>query len=159
MATWGELQSAAPELAAKVQARFERDVVALLATVRRDGGPRISGIETSFAGDELWLGMMPGSLKAKDLLRDPRCALHCATVDKNVTVGDSKIAGVARHVEDDATLAAYRRAVGAEAAPPPGPFHLFRIDVTEMSHLAPAGDHLDIEVWTEAGGYRKVERY
>jgi hypothetical protein len=34
-----------------------------------------------FADDGVNLGMMPGSLKALDLRRDPRLALHCPTED------------------------------------------------------------------------------
>src|SRR4051794_36207099 len=85
MPTWTEVTSAAPELAAVVQGRFDAHGLALLATVRRDGAPRISGIEPLFALDEVWLGMMDHSRKAQDLLRDPRLALHSATVDKQVT--------------------------------------------------------------------------
>jgi Pyridoxamine 5'-phosphate oxidase len=160
MASWSEVEAAVPELAAKVRRRFERDVVALMASLRRDGGPRISGIETTFGAGELWLGMMPGSLKVADLLRDPRIALHCATVDKDVAAGDAKIAGAARLVEDEATFAAFTslRADGGQPVPP-GSFPLFRIDVKEMSFLEPAGDHLDIQSWSEAAGYRQVDRY
>src|SRR6266508_6283529 len=76
MATWDEFAAAAPELAARVRAAFDRGVNKLLATLRRDGSPRISGIETTLKDGELWLGMMPQSRKALDLRRDPRMALH-----------------------------------------------------------------------------------
>src|ERR671935_3336335 len=105
MAAWRDVASAAPELAALVRARFEATGLGLLATLRRDGSPRISGIEPLFTADDLWLGMMPGSRKAADLLRDPRFALHSATTDKQVTHGDAKINGRAVVVEDEATIA------------------------------------------------------
>ena len=38
-----------------------------MATVRRDGAPRISGTEITFRAGQLWLGGMPGSLKCRDL--------------------------------------------------------------------------------------------
>lgn len=158
MASWQEVTGAAPQLADKIQQRFEAHGLAIIATVRRDGGPRISGIETQFGSGELWLGMMPGSFKAADLLREPRFALHCATVDKHVQEGDAKISGLAVHVEDEATFQAYVQASGGKSGPTLGSFHLFRLDVKEMSYLIPAGNHLDIEIWTETGGYRKVER-
>ena len=156
---WRAVADAAPELAAKVRARFEAHGLALLATLRKDGAPRITAIETLFGEDELWLGMMPGSLKAKDLLRDPRLALHNATTDKMVQDGDAKISGAAVVVEDEPTFDRYRRASGGGGDPAFGSFHLFRVDVQQMSYLAPAGDHLDIEWWTERGGYRQVDRY
>lgn len=156
---WAEVTEAAPELAAKVRSRFEAHGLALLATLRKDGSPRITGIETLFGEGELWLGMMPGSLKANDLLRDPRLALHSATVDKMVANGDAKLSGAGVHVEDEETFERYRKASGGAQGQSFGGFHLFRVDVKEMSHLAPAGDHLDIESWTEERGYRQVDRY
>ena len=59
MSSWGQVVEVAPDLAASVQARFEAYGLALLATLRRDGSPRISGVEPLFAHDDLWIGMMP----------------------------------------------------------------------------------------------------
>ncbi|HEV2755001.1 MAG TPA: pyridoxamine 5'-phosphate oxidase family protein [Actinomycetota bacterium] len=156
---WQDVETAAPELAGKVRARFEAHGLALLATLRATGAPRISGIEVLFGEGELWLGMMPGSVKAKDLLRDPRLALHSATADKDVAEGDAKLSGAAVPVEDEETFARYVRASGGGEGQALGSFHLFRVDVAEMSHLVPAGDHLDIEWWSERAGYRRSDRY
>lgn len=153
------MTEAAPELAAKVQARFEAHGLAFLATIRKDGSPRVSGIETVFGEGELWIGSMPDSFKARDLLRDPRFAMHAASADKMVADGDAKLSGIAVHVEDEATFERYRKASGGATGLSLGGFHLFRIDVKEMSHLAGAGDHLDIEWWSESGGYRQKDRY
>jgi hypothetical protein len=160
MSSWSEVVLAAPELGATVKERFEAHGLALLATLRRDGSPRISGIEPLFALGELWLGMMPGSLKARDLLRDGRFALHSATIDKQVTNGDARIAGSAVSVGDDATLANFREAFAAATGypPPDGPFQLFRADVDELSLIKPGGDHLDIDWWHAGKGVRHVER-
>ncbi|MGZ8734920.1 MAG: pyridoxamine 5'-phosphate oxidase family protein [Acidimicrobiia bacterium] len=163
MASWSEVVIAAPELARSVQGRFDAHGLGLLATLRRDGSPRISGIEPLFALGELWLGMMPDSRKAHDLLRDPRFALHSATTDKQVTDGDAKVSGRAVPVDadDDATFTAMRGAFAAHTGspPPPGPFHLFRGDVVELSTVRPAGDHLDIDSWHEGGQVKRVERF
>src|SRR5215211_2703531 len=105
MPNWNQFTDAAPELADAVRGCFEAHGLALLATVRRDGSPRISGIEAFFADGELWLGMMDASLKARDLQRDPRLALHNATVDKDVADGDAKVGGRAIEVTDDETKA------------------------------------------------------
>ncbi|HVF13250.1 MAG TPA: hypothetical protein VM942_01555, partial [Acidimicrobiales bacterium] len=103
---------------------------------------------------------MPGSLKAVDLLRDPRFALHNATTDKNVSEGDAKIGGAAVAVGDEAEFARYLEAFAAATgyAPPPGSFHLFKADVREVSTVKPAGDHLDIEVWKQGRPVRTIER-
>jgi len=160
MATWTEIEAAAPELAATIRRRFEAHGLGLLATLRRDGSPRISGIEPLFAQGELWLGMMPDSLKARDLERDPRFALHSATVDKQVTEGDAKVSGTVVPVDDPDTFARFLQAFAAATGypPPPGSFPLFRADVREVSTVKPDGDHLDIESWREGRGVRKVER-
>ena len=163
MSRWCDVTRSAPDLAAAVGDRFEATGLGLLATVRADGSPRISGLEPLFALDELWLGMMPGSRKALDLLRDPRFALHSATVDKKVVDGDAKLAGRALPVDevDGDTFGRFVDAFEARTGErlPGGAFHLFRADVTEMSFLKPAGDHLDIDWWTETGGLRHVDRH
>ena len=160
MATWSTVSASAPDLAALVRARFEATGLGLLATLRRDGSPRISGIEPLFTSDELWLGMMPGSRKALDLLRDPRFALHSATADKQVTHGDAKINGRAVVVEDEATIAEFRRAFAAQTGydPGSGPLTLFRADITDMSTVQPAGDHLNIDFWREGAPTQRMER-
>ncbi len=159
MPNWGEVRAVAPELADAVQRRFEAHGLALLATLRRDGSPRISGIELLFAEGELWLGMMPGSRKAQDLDRDPRLALHSATVDKEVKEGDAKLFGTGLPVGDDATWERYLAALQAQAGSvPEGRFPAFRVDVREVSLLRPAGDHLDIQWWREGEPVHRVER-
>jgi hypothetical protein len=161
MATWTEVAAAAPQLAADVRARFEAHGLALLASVRADGSPRISGIEPLFAGDHLWLAMMEGSRKGADLEREPRFALHSATIDKAVTAGDAKLVAFAVPVTDAADHARFVEAFTAATGspPPPGPFELFRADVREISLLRPAGDHLDIRWWREGVGERQLDRF
>jgi hypothetical protein len=129
--------------------------------VRRDGAPRLGGLETLFANGDLWLGMMLDSFKVRDLLRDPRFELHSATTDKQVTEGDARIAGSAVDVQDEATFAQYREAFTAHTGDPapPGPFRLFRADVREIVLLRPAGDHLDLDFWIEGQGVKHVDRY
>jgi hypothetical protein len=160
MASWNDISTAAPDLAGRVRARFEATGLGFLATLRADGSPRISGIEPLFAGDHVWLGMMPGSRKAADVRRDPRIALHSASVDKQVAEGDAKLSGRALEVADDETFAWFVRTFKeATGYVPEGPFPLFRVDVTEVSFVRPAGDHLDIEWWREGDGAHRLDRY
>ena len=160
MATWREVTQAAPELAADVQARFEATGLAMLATLRKDGAPRLSGIEPLFTDDELWLGSMPDSRKEADLRRDGRLALHAATADKDVTEGDAKLTGRATVADDDATFEAFLAAFKAKTGyAPEGRFPVFRVDVESVSMLKPAGDHLDIRWWNETTGTHQVDRY
>jgi hypothetical protein len=160
MSSWSDVLIAAPDLARKVQARFDAYGLAMLATLRSDGSPRLSPIEALFTDETIWLGMMHGSTKARDLLRDPRLAMHNATVDKNVADGDAKLVGRAVHVSDDAEIDRARAIFATHTGhpPPEGPMHLFTVDVREISFLMPAGDHLDIESWKQGGKPVLVER-
>ena len=159
MSTWSDVRAAAPDLAKAVQARFDATGLGLLASLRRDGSPRISPVEPFFV-DELWLGMMDGSRKAADLLRDPRFALHSATADKEVKEGDAKLTGRVVVADDPDSITAFRRGFSEHTGYDPGeaPFHLFRADVTEISFLKPGGDHLVIEWWKEGEAPQRVER-
>jgi len=158
MSSWREVEAAAPELAGRARASFDAHKHKLLATLRRDGSPRISGIEATFADGELWLGMMPGSRKALDLRRDPRLALHSASLDPpedpTTWPGDAKLAGRAVEVDDPALLERLGAGEGGGGA------HLFRVDVTEVVHtrVGTPADHLVIEVWREGAGLRRLTR-
>src|SRR5438067_12360537 len=79
MASWAEFAAAEPALAGEVARRFAIRKHKTLATHRKDGSPRISGIEVEFADGETYLGMMPASRTLEDLRRDPRPALHGPT--------------------------------------------------------------------------------
>ncbi|WP_199190020.1 pyridoxamine 5'-phosphate oxidase family protein [Mycobacterium sp. ENV421] len=102
MTTWRDVQAAAPEFAQRVQSLFDAHKHKTIATLRADGSPRISGIETAFTDGELTFGSMPNARKGSDLHRDPRFALHTATVDpvegnEAEWPGEAKIAGRAVH--------------------------------------------------------------
>ena len=129
MATWSDFETAAPELAARVKERFDAHKHKTLATLRRDGSPRISGTETDFRDGELFIGSMWQAVKAKDLQRDGRFALHSATFDPDDNwPGEAKLAGVAHEIVDAARVSE----VNGEAAAG-GPSHLFRLELTEAS--------------------------
>ena len=81
MTTWQEVEAAVPDLAAAVRTVFDANKHKVLATLRADGSPRVSGNELTFKDGEAWMGMMDRSVKALDLLRDPRMAVHSATAD------------------------------------------------------------------------------
>ena len=159
MASWREVEAAAPELAGRARAAFDAHRHKVLATLRADGSPRVSGIEATFEGGELWLGIMPGSRKALDLRRDPRLVLHSASVDPTgddpaAWAGDAKLAGRAVEVDDPAVLA--RLGAGDQ----PGEAHLFRVEVSELVHtrVGQPADHLVIELWQEGRGLRRMQR-
>jgi hypothetical protein len=143
MARWSEFEAEAPELAARVRERLDAHGHKTIATIRRDGSPRISGTETEFRDGELWIGSMLDALKARDLQRDPRFALHSASEDPDVWTGDAKLAGVAE-----------------EVSAPDATSHRFRLDLHEVSTvgLDEARKFLVIEVWKPGEGVRTIKR-
>ncbi len=147
MASWTEFEAAEPEFASRVRALMASRRHLTMATLRSDGSPRISGTEVEFADGQLRIGSMSGAVKAQDLLRDPRVAIHGPTDDPPADSpaawkGEAKIAGTAVAVES-----------GTAA-------HRFLIDVQEavITRLNEAGTRLVVESWNPVRGYRRFER-
>ena len=155
MPSWSEFEAAAPELAARVRERLDAHKHKTLATLRRDGGPRISGTETEIKDGELWIGSMWDARKARDLRRDPRFALHSGSDEPDDWAGDAKLAGVVEEITDPER---YREI--NEHGSPPGGSHLFRLDLREVSTvgLDDARKQLVIDVWTPERGVRTIKR-
>jgi hypothetical protein len=161
MASWSEIERAAPSLAQKVRAAFDAHKHKVMATLRSDGSPRVSGTEVDFLLGEAWIGSMPGAKKALDLLRDPRVAIHSAPLDTDLRVPDVKVAGRAVAVTDPEEFTRYLTARAGEGGQhPEGDFHLFRLDITEVActSIGDPADHLVIESWRAGRGERRVER-
>ena len=154
MPSWSEFEAAAPELAAAVRERLDAHKHKTIATLRADGSPRISGTETQLADGELWIGSMWQALKARDLQRDPRFALHSGSDEPSEWAGDAKLAGVVEEITDPEAVKARN---GAAAS---GPSHLFRLDLTEVSTVGLDDErkHLVITVWTPERGVRTMKR-
>jgi Pyridoxamine 5'-phosphate oxidase len=143
MPSWSEFEAEAPALAERVRARLDARKHKTIATVRRDGSPRISGTESEIKDGELWIGSMWQARKAQDLQRDPRFALHAGSEDPPGWTGDAKLAGVVEEIPD-----------------PERGSHLFRLDLHEVStvELDDSRTALVIEVWTPEGGIRTIRR-
>ena len=155
MSSWSDVEAGAPELAARARGIFDAHKHKTLATLRRDGSPRISGTEVEFADGEVWFGSMWKAVKALDLQRDPRFALHSASGEPPDWTADAKVAGRVEEITDPGRKAAV---VGENG--PPGPMHLFRADITELviTGLGDPPDHLVIESWHEGRGVTRRER-
>ena len=158
MASWGEIETLAPELAREARTLLEAHVHKTIATLRADGSPRISGIEAKLIGEDLWFGSMPGSRKSADLARDPRFSLHSGSDDPPDWRGDAKLSGVAEEITDRERKREIFKAMGAEEVP--GDSALYRVDIRELvvTRLTDAKDELAIDWWTEVGGARSVTR-
>jgi hypothetical protein len=159
MVTWREFSDAEPALAEAAQSAFDADRHAVLATVRKNGAPRISGVEPVFHGTRVWLFLMPGSVKAADLAGDPRCALHSATSERRcgrhdpagaaaLLADDAKISGRALPCRDAAATERFLRFLTAQrilpeqAAPVP-----LCLDIEEVATVRAGQDGVVIRSW------------
>ncbi|MFC5800483.1 pyridoxamine 5'-phosphate oxidase family protein [Streptomyces formicae] len=152
--SWADFETAEPDFAEGVRDRFGKYTHHVLGTLRRDGSPRLTGIEVTFRFGELWLGMMPNSRKALDLRRDPRFAVHANPGSgTSMADGDVRVGGRAVEVTDPEVRVRFQEAVEA-----PEPFHLFRAELTEIARVGVEGDELVVQAWQPGRGLRTVRR-
>ncbi len=171
MARWAELQAAEPEFAERLRVVFDSRRHKVLATLRKDGSPRLSGIEVSLEDGEAWIGSMPGSRKGADLARDPRLAVQVTSEDPDpenpsAWAGDARLSGSASIVDDLSRLRAMASGEDASAdaeqvVAEEGAGLLYRVDITDavLARVADTNDHMVIESWSPKRGYQSVDRY
>ncbi|MGW5866000.1 pyridoxamine 5'-phosphate oxidase family protein [Streptomyces sp. NPDC055239] len=143
---WAVFSAAEPTFARTTEERFGLFTHHVLATLRKDGSPRTTGLEVRFLYGELWLGMMPDSMKALDLRRDPRFSVQANPgAGAEMADGDIRISGRAIEVEDPEVIARY---VGEVNPPDPAAFHLFRTELTEVVRTyIEDGKYLVVQLW------------
>jgi Pyridoxamine 5'-phosphate oxidase len=150
VAAWQDFEQAEPEFARRVRALFDAHRHKTIATLRADGSPRISGIEAVFEDGQLVFGSMLNARKGADLRRDPRFALHSATVDpaegsEALWPGETKISG---------------RAIPAGPITEGPAGDRFHADIAEVvhTHLNEEATMLVVEWWTPTHGLQRIER-
>ena len=101
MVSWKEFTAAAPAIAEAGRSLLNQFGVGLafLATVRRDGAPRLHPVCPVLSGGRLFVLITPESPKLRDLLRDGRYALQTFPQPKPGS-DEFSIAGKAVLVED-----------------------------------------------------------
>jgi hypothetical protein len=133
---WSAIAASEPALGAVVFDTLIKPGVLLAGTIRRDGSPRISGVEPLVMDGDLWLSMMRASTKALDLARDPRILLN-SVVTGAEPAAEIKIRGTVRAEDDRAVQRRYAAAVTAEKdwRPVVGEFTLFAVDVEDVTYI------------------------
>ncbi len=157
MASFADVESEEPEFAARVRAAFDAHRHKILATLRRDGAPRVSGIEASLTGGELWLAGMKESVKFIDLRRDPRMALHSGSDVPDRWSADAKVSGRAVEVTDAGERTRFATGAGI---PDDGSFELFRVELDQvvLTAVSDAKDSLVISSWRPGRGLTRTQR-
>jgi hypothetical protein len=150
MAAWRDLEEAEPEFAQRIRALFDAHRHKTIATLRADGSPRISGIECAFEDGQLVFGSMENARKGADLRRDPRFALHSATIDP--------VEGAEAQWPGEAKISGRAILAGALAEGPAG--DRFQADIGDVvhTHLNEQTTMLVVEWWTPEHGLRSIER-
>src|SRR5437764_15418947 len=134
---WADLEAKQPRLGELGRTKLAGPGVVLVATIRRDGSPRVSPVEPLFWDGDLWLSMGWKSRKATDLRRDPRILVHSIVTNPSGTEGEYKLRGRALPEEDPEVQAEFSRQVTQRLgwAPEIGKFHLFRVDVDDVTFI------------------------
>jgi hypothetical protein len=158
MAAFADVESEEPEFAARVRAAFDARAHKVLATLRADGSPRVSGIEMSFVAGEPWLAGMPASVKFEDLRRDPRFALHSGSAEPDAFSADAKVSGRAIQVTADAERAAFAKDAGIPVENMD--FELFRVELEQVVLVALNDEKtaLVISSWRPGKGLTRTSR-
>ncbi|MGH9209097.1 MAG: hypothetical protein ACRD2C_00265 [Acidimicrobiales bacterium] len=159
--TFAEMENQAPELAQHARERFAATGLSLVGTLRSDGWPRLSPVEPLIHEGQLYLGMMPASMKSRDLARDARCLVHSTISDKNGTEGEVKLYGLARRIVDEDEIERY--CVALEAAinwRPKGPddFDLWAVDLVRGAYMIFGGGDMHYAVWKPGSDLQVVTR-
>jgi hypothetical protein len=154
---WSELARAQPALAELGQRKLLDPGVVLVVTIRRDASPRLSPVEPFVLDGELWLSMLLGSRKAKDLLRDPRILVHNVITGRDGGDGEFKVRGTARAHSDPDLQRRYSDAVAESLGwrPVPGKFHLFAVDIGDVTFIRyddATGDQF-VTRWPDGGEF------
>ena len=139
MATWGEFKSASPQLAEHGLRLFKQHGIGLgfIATVRKDGGPRVHPCCPALGEEGLYVFVVERSPKLHDLTRDGRYALHAFPADEDE---EFYVSGRATRRDDDETryLAAQAAAIGSHRVDdhfePPADEVLFELTLERALH-------------------------
>jgi hypothetical protein len=171
--TWAQFESEAPEIAAyasrlwpgvsalgrggPMPAGEPTFMVAYLATVRRDGAPRLHPFCPIIAGGRLLAAIPLPSPKGHDLRRDPRCVIHAMpgpdddelcirAIAMEVTNDDEKRALV-RHVVARSGVGGM---IESTSRDPLFEFDLQQVDVAQWLDIGQPGTRAERQTWRAA---------
>ena len=136
--TWLALEEGDKELAAFGRERFASRV-AYLATIQKDGSPRVHPVTPIVGDGHLFVFMYATSPKGHDLRRDGRYAMHASVEDDEGGRGEFYISGYATFIEDPDM-----KALASQHAPytTNDKYILFELSVENALSTVYAGDEI-----------------
>jgi hypothetical protein len=151
--SWAELRKEAPALAdsgQKLLFRIRPQVGwAFIATLRKDGAPRLHPISVVRARERLYVIIPHSSPKCADLLRDGRYALQAFPPSENEAGGEFYLAGVAERIQDPAVCQAILDETGVRVEPGEVLFELTleRVMLTRLEEAGTPAEHPVHSIW------------
>ena len=139
--SWKTFESQSPEMADFAKTRLHNKV-AYLATIRKDGSPRVHPFTPIIGEGHFFVFMEPTSPKGHDLRRDGRYAVHCSVSDTSGESGEVIVMGRAKFSEDPEARA---QAVRVCSYQPAERYILFELEI----------EHVLITEYGDAGTVRK----
>ena len=127
--SWKFLEDQQPVLA-KFGVERLNGKVAYLATIRKDGSPRLHPMTPIIGEGHLFVFMEPTSPKGHNLQRDGRYTIHCSVSDTSGASGEFIVAGQARLIDD---LEVRALAARLSSYTPADRYILFEFDVTSAA--------------------------
>lgn len=161
MATFQDLETNAPEIAAFIRGRIDATGLCLVGTTRRDGWPRVSAWELFLLNDLVYVGSMPNAVKVRDLRRDPRCCLFTPVADKDDLAGEGKLFCQAREINTENEHEEVRRGFEALRGFDMGEFgggHVLEMAIHGAAWQRLVGDEWRTTSWREGGAVRERSR-
>jgi len=159
MSQWADFETAASELAAQCRELIERFRFVLVGTIRLDGTPRISPVEAHIVRGHLMLVMISGTLKARDLLRDPRILLNSPVTHPGDPNAEFKLRGRVVEIQDQALRETTAAAIKATSGwRPPEGWHFFSIHIQEAAFIAWKGGEMRMTRWSRDRGLDHVNQ-
>ena len=154
---WSSVEDEAPGVAQAVRACFDARRMKCLATMRRNGWPRLS--ETSgvlLAEGQLWLALIH-SAKARDLHADARVGIHCGSPSDEWRTS-ARVTGWARPATPELRDRLY--AARPELASRGSSIELMTVAATEVVITGPDPEsgQIAIEWWNAATGTGRSTR-
>jgi hypothetical protein len=143
--SWKAFEEKNPELANFGVSRLHGQV-AYLATLRKDGAPRVHPVTPIIGEGHLFVFMEPTSPKGHDLRRDGRYALHCAVGDSSGAGGEFAVRGHA-HIIDNPDL----RTMAVQLAPysPADRYILYDFSIENAASTVYEGESVLRQFWQQ----------